>query len=58
MLREEEIKWYQCAKVKELLEGGGALIQNIFSSLQMGNIGKLGFFNFNMRTELLKESKN
>jgi hypothetical protein len=23
MLREEEIKWYQCAKVKELLEGGG-----------------------------------
>jgi hypothetical protein len=21
MLREEEIKWYQCAKVKELLEG-------------------------------------
>jgi hypothetical protein len=21
MLREEEMKWYQCAKVKELLEG-------------------------------------
>jgi hypothetical protein len=49
LLREEEIKWFQKVKIKELLEGGGgALIPNTLSSVQMGNTGKLEFSNFTM----------
>jgi uncharacterized coiled-coil DUF342 family protein len=49
MLREEEIKWYQRAKVKELLKE--IPTPNVFSLLQMGSIGKLGFFSYNMRKQ-------
>jgi hypothetical protein len=47
LLREEEIKWYQRAKVKELLEGDSNT--KYFQLVANGKYRKQGSFNCNMR---------
>jgi hypothetical protein len=46
MLREEEIKWYQRAKVKELLEGD--FNTKYFQLIANGNHRKSRIFSYNM----------
>ena len=49
LLREEEIKWNQRAKTKDILEGD---LNTIFIWLQMASIGKQEFFHYRMVTGL------
>jgi hypothetical protein len=56
MLREEEIKWYQRAKVKELLEGDSNT--KYFQLIANWKHRKLEFFSYNMMTKSLKVRRN
>jgi hypothetical protein len=56
MLTEEEIKWYQQAKVEDLFEGDSNT--KYFQLIANGKHRKTRIFSFNMRTTLLKERKN
>jgi hypothetical protein len=55
MLREE-IKWYECAKVKELLEGDSNTMY--FQLISNGKHRKTGIFSYNMMTKSLKVRRN